>query len=90
MEDANQPGKIMILVRPMWYGGSAQDFGNLADRVGQHAVVNASHTPATKADAGTARIAELEAETKDLKARLADLERLVTAQMQGNKIVSQR
>jgi hypothetical protein len=90
MEDANQPGKIMILVRPMWYGGSAQDFGNLADRVGQHAVVNASHTPAAKADAGTARIAELEAETKDLKARLADLERLVTAQMQGNKIVSQR
>lgn len=90
MQDANQPGKIMILVRPMWYGGSAQDFGNLAERVGQHAVVNASHTPAAKPDAGTARIAELEAETKDLKARLADLERLVTAQMQGNKIVSQR
>ena len=90
MEDANHPGKIMILVRPMWYGGSAQDFGNLADRVPQHAVVNASHTPAAKTDAGTARIAELEAETKDLKARLADLERLVTAQMQGNKIVSQR
>lgn len=90
MEDANHPGKIMILVRPMWYGGSAQDFGNLADRVQQHAVVNASHTPAAKTDAGTARIAELEAETKDLKARLADLERLVTAQMQGNKIVSQR
>ncbi|MBY0113087.1 MAG: hypothetical protein K2Y21_09710 [Phycisphaerales bacterium] len=96
MEDANQPGKIMVLVRPMWYGGSAQDFGNIADRVGDHAnsaaVINASHT--TKASEqpaqDSARIAELEAETKDLKARLADLERFVTAQMQGNKVVSQR
>lgn len=96
MEDANQPGKIMVLVRPMWYGGSAQDFGNLADRVADHAnsaaVINASHT--TKASEqpaqDSARIAELEAETKDLKARLADLERFVTAQMQGNKVVSQR
>lgn len=92
MEDANQPGKIMILVRPMWYGGSAQDFGNIADRVNNAAVINASHT--TKASEqpaqDSARIAELEAETKDLKARLADLERFVTAQMQGNKVVSQR
>lgn len=91
MEDANQPGKIMILVRPMWYGGSAEDFGNVADRVQNAAVINASHTgkaAETTQDAG--RIAELEAETKDLKARLADLERFVTAQMQGNKVVSQR
>ncbi|HEX8875748.1 MAG TPA: hypothetical protein VF777_03305 [Phycisphaerales bacterium] len=91
MEDASQPGKIMILVRPMWYGGSAEDFGNVADRMQNAAVVNASHTAKaaeTAPDAG--RIAELEAETKDLKARLADLERFVTSQMQGNKVVSQR
>lgn len=93
MEDANQPGKIMVLVRPMWYGGSAQDFGNVADRLNAGAVINASHAPAKAGAAGSqdsSRIAELEAETKDLKARLADLERFVTAQMQGNKVVSQR
>jgi hypothetical protein len=96
MEDASQPGKILVLVRPMWYGGSAQDFGNIADRVGDHAnsaaVINASHTVKASEQPAqdSARIAELEAETKELKARLADLERFVTAQMQGNKVVSQR
>jgi len=90
MEDASQPGKILILVRPMWYGGSAGEFGdvlgNAAPRVN---VINASHTPAL-AGSDSPRVAELEAETRDLKARLADLERLVTSQMQGNKVLTAR
>lgn len=90
MEDASQPGKILILVRPMWYGGSAGEFsemlGNAAPRAN---VINASHTVAPVA-ADSSRVAELEAETRDLKARLADLERMVTAQMQGNKVLTAR
>jgi hypothetical protein len=90
MEDASQPGKILILVRPMWYGGSAGEFGDaLANASPRANVINASHTPAL-GGSDSPRVAELEAETRDLKARLADLERLVTSQMQGNKSLSAR
>ena len=90
MEDAAQPGKILILVRPMWYGGSAGEFGDVLGNAAPRAnVINASHTPA-QAGSESPRVAELEAETRDLKARLADLERLVTSQMQGNKVLTAR
>jgi hypothetical protein len=91
MEDAARPGKILVLVRPMWYGGSAGETGEvLLGNAASHAnVINASHAPATAAAEPT-RIAELEAETRDLKARLADLERLVTSQMQGNRSLTAR
>lgn len=90
MEDASQPGKILILVRPMWYGGSAGEFGDVLGNAAPRAnVINASHTVAPAA-ADSSRVAELEAETRDLKARLADLERLVTSQMQGNKVLTAR
>lgn len=88
MEDASAPGKILVLVRPMWYGGSSEDFGNLADTTKAN-VINASHNLAQPAP-NSSRVAELEAETRDLKARLADLERLVTAQMQGNRVLTAR
>lgn len=90
MEDASQPGKILILVRPMWYGGSAGEFSDMLGNAAPRAnVINASHTVAPAA-ADSSRVAELEAETRDLKARLADLERMVTAQMQGNKVLTAR
>ncbi|MBN8598546.1 MAG: hypothetical protein J0L78_12820 [Planctomycetes bacterium] len=90
MEDASQPGKILILVRPMWYGGSAGEFGDVLGNAAPRAnIINASHTPA-QAGSDSPRVAELEAETRDLKARLADLERLVTSQMQGNKVLTAR
>ncbi|MBL8885201.1 MAG: hypothetical protein JNK16_00960 [Phycisphaerales bacterium] len=90
MEDAAQPGKILILVRPMWYGGSAGEFGDVLGNASPRAnVINASHTPA-QTSTDSPRVAELEAETRDLKARLADLERLVTSQMQGNKVLTAR
>lgn len=90
MEDASQPGKILILVRPMWYGGSSGEFSNMLGSAAPHAnIINASHTAAQPAP-DSPRVAELEAETRDLKARLADLERLVTSQMQGNKVLSAR
>ncbi len=90
MEDAAMPGKILVLVRPMWYGGSAGEFGDMLGNASPRAnVVNASHFAAEPA-AESSRVAELEAETRDLKARLADLERLVTSQMQGNKVLTAR
>ncbi|MBX3381823.1 MAG: hypothetical protein KF805_17145, partial [Phycisphaeraceae bacterium] len=88
MEDASTPGKILVLVRPMWYGGSSEDFGNLADSSNAN-VNNASHVNGQPAP-DSMRVAELETETRDLKARLADLERLVTAQMQGNRVLTAR
>jgi len=90
MEDASQPGKILVLVRPMWYGSSAGEFGDVLGSASPRVnVINASHTPAP-ASTDSPRVAELEAETRDLKARLADLERLVTSQMQGNKVLTAR
>lgn len=89
MEDASQPGKILILVRPMWYGGTSGEFGDMLGKTPGTNVINASHA-ASRPAAESSRVAELETETRDLKARLADLERLVTSQMQGNKVLTSR
>lgn len=79
LEDASEPGKIMILVRPMWYGGSAEDFGNVAHR--DHADSQIVQTAGGERRVSTAqmatRVAELESETAELRAKLADLERLL-------------
>lgn len=87
MEDASEPGKILVLVRPMWYGGSSEDFGNLAES--RVEILNASHAPPLPS-ADSLRVKELEAETRDLKARLADLERLVSSHMQGDRVLTAR